>query len=279
MTEDLDNKILEEIQRLNLTSVEAKKVLKGLQGVNKKKYTRKKLKGNSNTSKFGILGDLHIGHQDYRPDVLRDAAEYWSKTGIDFILTTGDSIEGMSNREGHVFELTHLGVSAQLDFFSKEMQVLKDWNVYAIEAQNSHGGWAHNKGNQGINIGEELERRASNYVFLGYDEQDVMVDNIAIRLRHPGGGTAYALSYKMQKAVESISGGDKPNVLVDGHFHKFFYMFYRNIHCISAGALQDQSPFMKKIGTPSHVGFTTVSMEYNKEGIVRLSPEWTAYYD
>jgi len=202
----LEEQVFDEIKRLGLSPTEAKKVLGQLQGTNPRKYHGKKINGNSKTSRFGVLSDQHMGHHNYRGDVLRDAANYWSKSGIDFILFPGDTIEGMSNRDGHIYELDYIGVSAQMDFFGKEMEQLKDWNVYAIEAQDSHGGWAHNKANQGLNIGEELERRADNYHFLGYDEQDLMVDNIALRLRHPGGGTAYALCFDDKTEILSENG-------------------------------------------------------------------------
>ena len=54
----------------------------------------------------------------------------------------------------------------------------------------------------GLDIGEELERANDHYKFVGFNEQDLELDNgLKIRLRHPGGGTAYAISYKMQKYV------------------------------------------------------------------------------
>jgi len=135
----------------------------------------------------------------------------------------------------------------------------------------------------GLNIGEELARRSKHYNFIGYDEQDIILDNgLKIRLRHPGGGTAYALSYKIQKYVESISGGQKPKMLFQGHFHKSIYVFYRNIHCFDSGCLCNQTPFMKKIGTPAHVGYwiVDVNMYRNKrDGVERVTSTFIPFYE
>jgi predicted phosphodiesterase len=233
-----------------------------------------------NHVKFGVISDLHIGHKDYRGDILRHAAKYFKKEKIDFIVNAGDTLEGMSGRDGHIYELEAVGAGAQLDLFEKEFKLLADWKVYSIEADGSHGGWFKSKGNMGLDIGKELKLRAPNYIFLGYDEQDLKLKNgLKLRLRHPGGGTAYALSYKMQKYVDSISGGQKPDILIQGHFHKSEYMFYRNIHCFDAATLENQSPFMKKIGTPAHLGYWIIDAYMNKKGVERIKQEFVPFWE
>ena len=230
--------------------------------------------------KFGVISDLHIGHKDYRGDVLRHAAKYFKQEGIDFIVNVGDTIEGMSGRDGHIYELNAIGAKAQLDLFEKEFKVLKNWDVYSIEADASHGGWFSSKNNMGLDVGQEMSLRAPNYKFLGYDEKDLKLSNgLKIRLRHPGGGTAYALSYKLQKYVDGISGGQKPDILLQGHFHKAEYLFYRNIHCFDAGTLQNQSPFMKKIGTPAHIGYWIIDAYVNKKGVERIKTEFIPFFE
>jgi len=280
MTDNLDKKValqlkeleknkefLEVIKKSKLSPEEAQRVIKGMTGVNPHMYSGKRISFSDKHVRFGIISDPHMGHRNYRPDALRHAYKNFKRSGVEFIVNGGDTIEGMSGREGHIYELSHIGASEQLRYFQNEFKELHKIPVYSIEAQDSHGGWFHSKGNAGLNIGEELESRAKNYNFLGYDEQDLTLDNgLIIRLRHPGGGTAYAVSYKMQKYAESIDDIAKPDIIVQGHFHKANYMFYRGMHCIDAGALQDQSPFMKKKGSPSHVGYWIIDAQVTKSG-------------
>ena len=61
-------------------------------------------------------------------------------------------------------------------------------------------------------------------------------------------------SYKSQKYIESLSGGAKPNILLSGHDHKIFYMFYRNIHSYNCGTTKAQDPFMKSMNLSAHLG-------------------------
>ena len=271
--------LLKELKRQKFSEVEVKHVLKHLKQTNPRKYNPLKIHGRRKHIKFGIMSDLHIGHRNYRGDVLTHAAKEFEREEIDFIVNAGDTLEGMSGRDGHIYELLHLGFSEQMKALEYEFKKIKDYTVYSIEASNSHTGWYNSKGNQGVDAGAEIERRVPNYKFLGYDEQDLIVNNLKIRLRHPGGGTAYANSYKMQKYVASLPGGDKPNIVVQGHFHKALYQIIRNIHCIDAGALQDQSLFMKKKGSPSHVCYWIADVKYNKQGIEKFKVEQVPFYD
>lgn len=280
----LDMKELEkELKKRKLSPKETEIILKGLRAHNSwKKYMPVKIDFPDRHVRFGVFSDAHIGHQCYRPDALRKLAVDCKKKGMEFILNGGDTLEGMSGREGHIYELTHLGASEQLKYFASEFSVF-DRAIYSIEAQNSHGGWFNSKGNAGLNIGEEMANRCSNYKFIGYDEQDIEMDNgLKIRLRHPGGGTAYAISYKMQKYIESISGGKKPHLLCQAHFHKAQYMFYRNVHGFDCGCLCNQTPFMRKIGTPAHVGYWLIDANMNKkknEGIERVNFQFIPFYE
>ncbi len=262
--------LLKEVNKRKLSVGEVKRILINLKDVNPIKYQKKRIGFPDEHVKFGVFSDAHMGHMNYRPDILDKFIKDCKIQGVDFIVNPGDTLEGMSGREGHIYELTHIGASAQMKYFEKEFDKFDllgvNFPVYSIEAQDSHSGWFHNKANMGLNIGEELQKKSKHYKFLGYDEQDLLLDNgLKIRLRHPGGGTAYAISYKMQKYVESISGGQKPEMVFQGHFHKSNYLFYRNIHCYDSGALQEQSPFMKKKGTPSHIGYWIVDVHVNKK--------------
>lgn len=274
--------LMNKIKESKLSNDEVQKVLKNLKNINPQKYNTKKIDFGDKEVLFGVFSDAHMGHQDYRPDVFRKMLRDGKKQGVDFWLNAGDTIEGMSNREGHIYQLSHLGATAQFKYFQDEFKKF-DKPVHSIEAQDSHGGWMHSKSNMGLDIGAELESKNENYDFIGYDEQDIKLDNgLKIRLRHPGGGTAYAISYKLQKYIESIGGGDKPNILFQGHFHKADYLFYRNIHGFDAGTLCDQTPFMKKIGTPAHVGYWIIKARQHKfksKGVERVVSQFTPFYD
>ena len=108
-----------------------------------------------------------------------------------------------------------------------------------------------------MNVGRWTERvmqehGREDFRYLGYMEADVDLVNAAtekstrMRVVHPGGGSAYAVSYTMQKLVESYEGSDDTAVVLAGHYHKMEILNYRNVWCIQGGTTQDQTPFMRK---------------------------------
>lgn len=227
---------------------------------------------------FGVLSDLHIGHKNYMPKILEHAIKYFDARKVNFVCIPGDIIEGISGREGHVFELSHLGASEQLDYAVEQLSKIKQ-KIYAITATNSHDGWLNSKNNMGFAVGPELERRIKNFEFLGYDEADIETNTgINIRMTHPGDGTAYAISYKGQRYLNSLSGGKKPHIVLEGHYHKSMYMFYRNVHFFDCGTLQAQTVFMKKKQTPAMMGYWIIETKGNK-GVDFIKPEFIPFYE
>ena len=259
----LETELLKTVKKLGLEEEELRIVLENLANQQPRRFRPVKIEWKGKKIVFGAFTDAHMGHNCYRPDVFAHMVQNFVRHNVDFVVNCGDTLEGMSNRDGHVFELSHLGMAAQKEYFKEQFEqfVEAGLTVYSIEAGGSHTGWSRVKANQGHEVPEEMAGLSEAYKFIGWDEQDLILSNgLRIRLRHPGGGSAYALSYKMQKYVNGLGGGDKPHIILQGHFHKAMYMFYRNIHCIDAGCLQNQSPFMKKIGTPAHVGYWIVEV-------------------
>lgn len=83
----------------------------------------------------------------------------------------------------------------------------------------------------------------------------------------------------MQKVIESYTGGEKPNVLFLGHTHKALYIFERNIHAVSTGALQKQSSWMRSKKLASHTGFWIIEMIVNDGEVKKFKPAWHSFYE
>lgn len=234
---------------------------------------------NSKRNRFLVISDTHMGHKNYRSDILSHALEYAHKMKSEFVLMPGDILEGMSGRDGHIYELDKIGATQQMNFAVNELSQF-EIPIYAITASNSHDGWFSSKQNMGFEVGPELDRRIDNFNFLGYDEADLKLgNNLTLRMRHPGDGTAYAESYKLQKYINSLAGGKKPNFLAEGHYHKALYMQYRNIHAIESATLQEQTIFMRKKNTPSVIGYWGVDLAGDDKGISRIRPEFVSFYE
>ena len=133
--------------------------------------------------------------------------------------------------------------------------------------------------------GEEAGR--ADWTDLGFLEAKVDLVNANTGERgslvtlHPGGGSAYALSYRPQKILESMSGGEKPNVVLIGHYHKLSVNLIRNVWAIQVGCTQDQTIFMRKKNIEAHVGGVIVDLEQDPKtgAIVACTPTLIRYFD
>ena len=58
-------------------------------------------------------------------------------------------------------------------------------------------------------------------------------------------------------------------------------MFYRGVHSVDSGTLCNQTPFMRKIGTPAHIGYwiVDVNMRNSERGIERINFQFIPFYE
>lgn len=220
------------------------------------------------------ITDSHCGHQAYDPRVM-DLAAKVAKT-CDFAIHAGDIVEGHyeHKRPGHVFELTHVGGDAQVNYAASELRKLQI-PLYFIAGNHCNTFMKI----AGFDIGKRLEELIPKSTYLGMQHGTLEFDyGKRLQLIHPDGGSSYAISYKTQKIIDAMEGGSKPEILVIGNFHKAEYLFYRNIHAVQGGCLERQTPFMKNLGLAAHVGFWKFDITLNKKGITSFRPTFFPSY-
>lgn len=237
-----------------------------------------------NTFCFGAFGDLHAGSKHTRWDVRADLVRRSEAAGAQAIFDTGNWIDG--DARFNRYDLVASGLEAQCELLALHHPLTK-LPVYAISGDD-HEGWIAQR--EGVNVGrycEQVMRRAGhNWRDLGYMEAHVILRNAntgktaTMAVVHPGGGSAYALSYSIQKIVESYEGGEKPAVGLYGHFHKLMAANIRNVWCVQTGCQQDQTPFMRKKRLEAHVGGAIVHLEQDPKtgAILSMTPQLVRYF-
>lgn len=225
--------------------------------------------------RFGVLSDTHIGHEKFNEALFAKAAKAFKS--VDAILHPGDHLEGMSGRPGHVYELAQIGYQAQFARAVELYGLFDGKPMYGIDG--NHDQWFKAKGDIGVIVGQNLQSTLKNYHHLGEWEGDLKIDGLHIRLFHANDGTAYANSYKGQQLVNSLTGGEKPHVIFQGHYHKSLYQFTRNVHMFDAGTVCGQTQFMRGKKLAAHMGFWTVEIEWGAKGIESLAQKFTPGYE
>jgi predicted phosphodiesterase len=224
--------------------------------------------------KIGYLSDTHLGSVYTDTTYLEDAHREFKKAKVDMIVHAGDVFEGMSNRPGHMYECSHLGYDKQLqhgiDVFSK----FDFCPVYMVDG--NHDRWFMKS--NGAKIVKALCKELPCAKFIGHDEGDIVVNKVRIKLWHGEDGSSYALSYRLQKLIESFSGGEKPHLLYAGHVHKYGKFFIRNVHCISTGSIQKQSKWMRGKRLAAHTGFGITELTINDGGVGKITDTYYPFY-
>lgn len=224
--------------------------------------------------RIGVLSDTHIGSVFTDDERILMAFDEFEKNKVDIVTNSGDVTEGLSNRPGHMLECSEIGYERQQ---AKAIDVLSQWNLtkqYMISG--NHDRWYMKSA--GANIVKNICNAIPNAEFIGDDEGNIQVGSAQIRLWHGLDGSSYAHSYRLQKLIESLTGGDKPSCLIAGHVHKMGYFFDRHIHCISAGCIQRQTSWMRGKRLAAHTGFWIIELVLNETGIARCKPEFYPFY-
>jgi len=234
---------------------------------------------------FGFTTDNHLCNRHSRLDVLKAAYDHFEREGISVVYNAGNWIDGEA-RFNKTELLTAPGMDHQLDYLIDQWPVRDGIETHYI-AGDDHEGWYQQR--EGIEVGRYLQMRAEDagrddLKYLGYGEADVKLSfgsgSSVMRIVHPGGGSAYAISYTDQKRVESYQGGEKPQIELVGHYHKFNYGYPREVHTLQGGCTTDQSMFMRKKRLQAHVGYSIVKIKQNDDGaIAGFAVEWHPFFD
>ncbi len=218
---------------------------------------------------FGVVSDTHYGSIWSQPSMVNTFAYEAYNRGITDMFHVGDISDGDYHtiRPNYVNEVFLYGATAHVDYVAKTLPKYPGmkWRYILGSHDQSH------QFNYGpFNFSAELQkRRPKDMEFLGQDKGYWYYDNCKIELFHPGGGTARILSTKPQNGIDQLISGTKPNLRLEGHYHKVYYMLYRNIHLLLCPCNVDQSSFMMKNEIPNLMGDYFVTIWYDDNGDIQ----------
>jgi hypothetical protein len=234
--------------------------------------------------RFGLVSDTHLCCKEERLDALHAQYDLFACEGITTVFHGGNLVDGYVARINgdSVFETT---IDGQAQYAIDNYPQRPNITTHFITGDD-HESWFA----PGFNFGAYLDmlskaqgRNDLNYI--GHCEADIELRSgphvQIIKVMHPGGGSAYARSYKGQKIVESFQGGEKPAILLIGHYHVSGYTFDRNVHVIGMPGFQDQTVFGRKKQLRFEVGGCLMEFKMSAitGSITRFRPEFSMFFD
>lgn len=222
-----------------------------------------------------IVSDTHMGCKMQQLTFLNKVYEETYRRGITTVLHCGDIVDGdyANKRPAWKYQLFAQGHDEQRDNVVNFYPSVEGIETYFICGSHDDTHFL----NGGADIGKNIADKRSDLHYLGMDKAVFMAGenkNVPILMTHPGGGVSKALSYKPQEAINKLETGLKPKILLQGHYHKSYYMFYRNIHAFMVPCLVGLSPFMRRMDIQNIMGAYFLDIYVNEKGEIQfLQPE------
>lgn len=235
--------------------------------------------------KYGLVADTHLACKEERLDALHAVYDIFAKEGIKHVFHAGNIVDGYVQKINGASVVTSTP-DGQAQYVIDNYPQRDGIITHFITGDDHEGWWIKDGFNWGAYLEMMAKKQGRNDLhYLGHVEADV--DFIAkggkaiMKVQHPGGGSSYARSYTGQKQVESFQGGEKPNILVQGHYHVNNYMMDRNVHVIGLPGFQDQTIFARKLKLRMEVGGSILQFKQNPSdgSIVRLQYELIPFFD
>lgn len=229
--------------------------------------------------RIAVISDIHVGSLYFKPNALATFFQAAEAAGCKKVFCSGDILAGWKVYKGQEFELRDRGIDEQLSRLAECWPKTQMDTVFITGNHDSSF-----KSLVGCNVGNMIHDRVPNMEFIGEDQASIEIgqNRYRVMMVHPGGGTAYALSYRPQKLVESLSGGKKPNMLIVGHYHKAeFIPAYRNVAILQAGTFESQTPFMTRQGISAHLGgwIVEIKMGDKKDLCNSVKAQFISFYE
>lgn len=232
--------------------------------------THKKVKEHIEDCKkitIGVVSDSHLCSKVQQLHMLNTAYRYFYENGINIVYNCGDIVDGdySNKRPAHIYSRFCNGVDEQSDYVIDMYPKIDGIETFFI--QGSHD--ETHKLNGGATLGRIIDNGRNDLHYLGQDHADVVLDKTTIRLRHPGGGVSKYRSRSIQHTIDSMQTGNKPNALLEGHYHKSLYLFYRNVHGVLVPSLCYQSQYMERKDISNIMGFYDIDMYVDDKGDIQ----------
>lgn len=230
----------------------------------------------SDSFRLGIVSDTHYCSRFQQPTHFAAAYKYFKDNGISDVIHAGDVLAGNGKiYRGQVYELFKQGGDAQVDYVVDNYPFVDGITTHVIAGNHDLSFMK----SDGIDVLRLIADRREDFNYLGHYGAYLEIEGIRIYIHHGEGGLSYARSYKLQKLIEQFSPENKPHILIAGHYHSTVTLkMYRNVYGIMAGCFESQTPYLRRKGLYPEIGFGTLEVGYNKEGVVSIAEQWFPFF-
>ncbi len=223
-----------------------------------------------NFYRIGLVSDTHIASKYQQMTLLHDAYADFDKRQVDFVLHAGDLVDGRNMYRGQDAEIFLNLADEQLDYVvANYPKQSRNRKTYVIGGQHDRCFYR----DRGFNIVRAICKERKDLVYRGFFKAQFIIKGLEVGLMHPGGGVAYARSYRIQRIIEnmigfinSIPSAKLPILEAYGHWHIPCHLpSYMGIDAFSLGCFQSQTPYLEQKGLMPVVGYAVAEIYLDKD--------------
>lgn len=230
----------------------------------------------TNTVRFGGITDTHLGSIYQQLTFLEHAYTLFERLGITDVYHSGDVAEGAYMYRSQIYETFVHGADQQVEYVINKFPYRPTIKTRFITGNHD----LSFLGRAGYDIGVAIAQRREDMEYLGQERAYInLTPNCKLELWHGRDGSAYAVSYAIQKYIEAMPGGEKPNILICGHRHKQGFFDCRNVQAFEGGCFQAQTSYMRGKKLEAKIGFWIFELQVSDNGTInRMKCEWCPLY-
>lgn len=226
---------------------------------------------------FAAIGDPHFASIHHDQAALEDFVQYaYKDRGVRDITVSGDLLAGINMYKGQNNELVKWGEKSQAQIAIDQLPSHSGLKFTAIGGNHDES-YLKASGSDPLEV---IAAKRNDFNYLGFYSALVDIGKIRLELGHPEGASAYTLSYHLQREIESIPGGMKPNIALYGHTHQAILLpFYRNVCCFYVGSFEGQSLYLKRKHIDPAIGGWIITVGLDEtDALKSISTEFVHYF-
>jgi predicted phosphodiesterase len=227
-----------------------------------------------------VISDTHFGSQYCMPRALEHFIDTAYKAGCRVVFHCGDILDGCYDHSR--FHLSHHGIDAQAEYAAAMLPRRDGLKYYFITGNHDETFTLRSGVETGLLIEDRFRRHGrSDVEYLGCRGGIATLGQTRVELWHPAYGRSYARSYRLQKHIEEYGVGQKPDLLLVGHFHQEMAWEERGVRAFGIPCFKSAlAPYEKSKGLGASQGGIILWWEATAHGTLRrVGHERLAYWE
>ena len=227
--------------------------------------------------KLGLVSCTHYGSKWQQPSNLKAFLEICQREKVAALVHHGDLVDGNGMFKAQWQEQFATGADDQEDaavFWHPRAEVPQ----YVVGGNHDYSWVSHS----GLNIVKRICARRPDLLYQGLNAIRFTVNGqVVYEVLHFRGGTAYALSYRMQRLSEALGRKDFPQILGIGGQHQVAILpSYQDICVLLLGAFQGRTPYLASKGLWPSIGGLILTTWLDGTGkVCHVWPEWYGFME